>query len=553
MPASLLLKGFNRMQWTRHGLASTVFTTALFSLSLIISSAAGQEILPELPEAMPSAPAAPTGPVVIGIRLDGNKQTEESRIRSMIKSRVGREFDPELIQSDVRRLAASGLFRDVHILTDRTPQGLVVTFQLEERTRIGYIKFLGNESVRDKVLLKKSEMKLEGTLNKYVIEEARLKLLDFYHTRGHGKATVEVVEGLGPEDKGVVFMIHEGPLSRIFSTTFVGNTIASDSRLATQVKSKRGWFFIIGGQLDKSQIEQDVETLTAYYRSLGFFKANINRIIRYSDSGMWSYITFVIDEGPRYEVRNISFVGHTRFTSEQLFAQLKMEKGIYFDQKKMTADVAAISDLYGSQGYIHADVKAEPRFLETPGTLDLVYDIREGDQYRVGNINIEITGDYPHTKLATVRNRLSMQPGDIIDITKIRNDERRLKSSQLFVNDPARGVTPSITVAPPQLSEIESQVANRRSGTVRSQSPGYAGSGYAPQPEVQPVQYQQPSYPAANQPTYYGQTSRYSQPPAAPPQMVPQPSRYSQPMYREASAPAPRQYPTSVYSSMPNN
>ena len=550
------------MQWTCHRLRKAVVSTAVICLGWVISPAVGQELVPPLNDPVPITRPVPTRPLITAIKLQGNKQTDETRVRSMIKSRVGREFDAETIQSDVRRLAASGLFRDVQILTDESNAGIAVTFQMEERPRIAYIEFFGNESVRNKTLLKKSEMKMDGTLNKYVIEEARLKLEDYYHTRGHGKATVTVKEGLNPDDQGVVFMIHEGPLARVSSTSFVGNSIASSARLATQVKTKRGWFYVFQGELDKSKLEQDVETLTAYYRSLGFFKAQVNRIVEYSANGKWADVTFVIDEGPRYEVRNISFIGHTRFTEEQLASQLQMEKGEFFDQKKMSADQSAISDLYGSQGYIHADIQAEPRFLEEPGTLDLVYDIREGDQYRIGNILVEISGDMPHTKQSTILNRLSQQPGDIIDITKIRQDERRLKASQLFVNEPHRGIAPTITVAPPELSEMDTQVARRGDGTVRGQSPrGYTREQYyppaptrtyhvasQPQPPVQQTQYQQIQHqqPQANQqqpmqnqapPQYQGQ-SQYSQQPSAYPA-----SRYSRPVYQQPATPQPGMAP----------
>jgi len=451
---------------------------AVFSIEMIcctclmVSGVFAQEILPQWTESPQISTSVPTRPVVMGIQIAGNRTISETKVRSMIKSRVGREFDPEMVQSDVRRLASSGLFRDVQILKDESPQGIFVTFQLEERPRIAYIKFLGNESVGDKKLLKKSEMSLEGTLNKYTIEEARVKIQEFYRTRGHGMATVQVVEGLKPEDRGVVFMIHEGPLARIWSTEFIGNTIASDGRLKTQIKSKPGFAWVFRGTLDESQLDVDLDSLTSYYRSLGFFRAQINRIVDYSDDGQWASITFVVDEGPRYEVRNISFVGHTRFETNQLAGQTELRSGEFFDQKKMNKDISAISDLYGSQGYIHADVQAEPRFLEQPGQLDLVYDIREGDQYRVGNINIEIKSDSPHTKQAVILNRLSLQPGDIIDIRKIREDERRIKSSGLFVNQPQRGITPTIKISPPELTEAEAQLSNRPGGsTYRGQSP----------------------------------------------------------------------------------
>jgi len=460
------------MHWNCERPCVAIVSIALTMLCTYAGQSLAQEVLPEWAEAELTGPNLVARSMVSGIQITGNKQTPENKIRSMIQTRIGRKFDPESLQSDVRRLAASGLFRDVKILTDRSESGIYITFQVFERPRIAYIKFLGNESVRDKTLLKKSEMNPQGSLNKYVIEEARVKLEDFYHTRGHGKATVRVVEGLNPEDQGVVFMIHEGPLARIWDTSFVGNSIASDGRLKTQIKSKPGFAWVIGGTLDQSQVESDIDSLIAYYRSLGFFRAQVNRLIEFSEDGKWASIQFVVDEGPRYEIRNISFVGHTRFTDEQLDTQVELEPGQFFDQKKQNSDLSALTDLYGSQGYIHADIKSELRFLEEPGQLDLVYDIREGDQYRVGNIKVVIKGDSPHTKQSVILNRLTLQPGQIIDTRMIRQDERRIKSAGVFVNEPHRGVTPTIKISPPELGDLEPQLSDRGSrGTYRGQSP----------------------------------------------------------------------------------
>ena len=153
----------------------------------------------------------------------------------------------------------------------------------------------------------------------------------------------------------------------------------------------------------------------------------------------WMVVTFIIDEGPRYKIGNVSVTGNTKYTSEELLAELKLKGGEYFNQAKMTADMSALQDKYGGVGYVFADIKADPRFLEEPGTLDLVYKIKEGDRYRVGKIDVAIKGEYPHTKITTVLNRLSLKPGDIVDIREIRASERRLKASQLFENNPATG------------------------------------------------------------------------------------------------------------------
>ncbi len=62
-------------------------------------------------------------------------------------------------------------------------------------------------------------------------------------------------------------------------------------------------------------IDEDRERLIAYYRNLGYFKARISREIDYDASGQWATLTFVIDEGPRYRIRDVSVVGNKKYDS----------------------------------------------------------------------------------------------------------------------------------------------------------------------------------------------------------------------------------------------
>ena len=113
----------------------------------------------------------------------------------------------------------------------------------------------------------------------------------------------------------------------------------------------------------------------------------------------------------------------------------------------MNRDVTRLTDLYGSQGYVFAKVQAEPRFLEQPGLIDLVYNIDEGKQYRVGEINIVIDGEYGITRRQVILSRLGLRPGDLIDTRKLRDAEARLGRSRLFADG-----SPSAPGAPPRVS-----------------------------------------------------------------------------------------------------
>jgi len=428
---------------------------------------------------------------VVEVRIDGKLSMPQAEVMRHIHTRAGRAYDLEIIEEDVRRLNRTGLFVNVQTLTQQVPGGRIVVFRLIERPVLKEVLFVGNQKIKTKVLQKEIGLKAGDASDPFAVEEGRRRIEEFYHTRGFSKARVTVSEGTTPGDRRAVFLINEGRKQRVLWTSFIGNTIATDARLRTQIQSKPPIFYIFKGEIDKKQVDEDVNRLTAYYRSLGFFRARIGREIEFNAAQTWARITFVIDEGPRYRVRNVSFIGNRKFSSEELGTEITLKDGQFFNQAQMTKDVTALQEKYGGIGYIFADVQADPRFLEEPGTLDLVYDISEGDRYRVGRINVEIKGEYPHTKITTVLNRISLKPGDIVDIRKLRASERRLRHSNLFMNDPMTGAAPKIVFHPPELDEAEAEIAGRpdRRPKVRGQSVDLEPCGgwqWTPSPDSRP-------------------------------------------------------------------
>ena len=263
------------------------------------------------------------------------------------------------------------------------------------------------------------------------LETAQRKITEFYKERGYNKVQVQIREGLGRDDRGAVFVIQEGPQQRIWQVGFVGNTIVSGSRLKTQIGSKPSKIKYLTplakGYVERRKIDEDVDRLTSYYRSLGYMVARVGRVLKFDDEGRWAELTFVIDEGPRFVVRSIAFSGNQIFRDTQLRPLIDLMPGDHFDLAKMNKDAATLTDAYGSVGFIRADIKPSPRTLESVPEIDLVYDISEGDRYHVGRVNVTIAGDNPHTKTSVALSRISLQPGDVIDIRKLRDSERRLR------------------------------------------------------------------------------------------------------------------------------
>jgi len=544
------------------------------ALACAVAVAAAQEPLPPPVSTLPPVDAAAAPAAVdeanriVEVRIEGNHATEVSKLPQLV-TRAGQIFDPQAVEQDVRTLHRTRKFVDVHPKYVRVAEGVVVIFQVVERPMLRYVKYVGNKHVTTRTLRKKSEIDVGDSMDPYVVEEARRRIESYYHEKGYDAARVTTVEGSKTGDKGAVFLIDEGRSRKVAWTGFVGNTIASDARLLTQIKSKPGILWVFGGDVDRSVVDDDVEKLTAYYRSLGFFQAKVGREVQVVHEGRkdWTYLTFVINEGPRYKVRNVSFMGNSKFKTEFLERDLKLKSGEHFNQAKMDGDLNMIRDIYGGRGFVFADIKADPRFLETPGELDLVYSVAEGQRYRVGKINVRIRGENPHTRHSTVLNRLSLRPGDILDIRKLRDDERRLKSSSLFLADASKGEGPKIVFSKPE-DDGKRMAADPDRPGFRGQSPDGAESEAvidlvvdgtwndvaAPQPTAQPaVPTPAPSRPPqiADQPVWRGQSPQplapvFVQQPGVPqpaPQPVPQfypPQPAAQPFAQQpAMPPAP--------------
>ncbi|MBN1393955.1 MAG: BamA/TamA family outer membrane protein [Pirellulales bacterium] len=441
---------------------------AMFVLGWVSTAVA--QTLPEPPGQAPTGaaavdqseerPADAESEMVVDVRIAGNKSVPLEKILPHIKTRAGRPYDGELVVEDVRRLDRTGLFVDIKPNRKRVMGGWAVIFDVVERPLLQEVKFIGCKEIRKKTLQKETNLKAGDPMDAFAVEEARRKIEELYRERGYSGARATIIEGDKPDDRRAIFVINEGIKQKVGGVKFVGNEVAGDDRLKSKIKSKPPFLYLFKGELDRKELEEDVNRLTDYYRGLGFFAARISRELSYNDEKNWVTITFVIDEGPRYEIRNVSVIGNEKYSSEELMAELKLRGGEFFNRDKMTADIGSLRDKYGSVGYVFADVKADPRLLEEPGKLDLVYNIKEGEPYRVGKINIRIEGEYPHTQLATIRSRLSFNPGEIIDIREIRASEVRLQRSGLFETNPAQGQPPKIVFHPPG-EESEERVAER--------------------------------------------------------------------------------------------
>lgn len=395
---------------------------------------------------------------LVDIVIEGNKAIKKEQILKLIKSRVGRQFDPKVTKEDARTLHSTRWFFNVEPRIVHSKQGPVLVFRVLEKPLLEKITFDGNKKIKLKELkelVEQNSLKVGGGYDISQNREAVHRILAHYHEKGFRHATVELEKGNSLEDREVVFKIVEGPKVVVSKISFSGNKYFPSGVLKTQVKTKTQILWLFGGKYDPLSIPDDIQALKQYYLDLGFFDVQIKHEEHVSEDKARVNIEYVIDEGVRYKVRNISFIGNRVIPAEKLLENMKVKPGQYWAQRFISVDREKIVAQYGELGRIKASVETRPRSYEEPGYVDLVYGINEDRPYRIGRINVHINGDHPHTKENAVLTKLTFKPGELASMAKIEKSKQRLKNAQIFAGGrpgaqvgPQGGLPPAIDVKP---------------------------------------------------------------------------------------------------------
>ncbi len=139
---------------------------------------------------------------------------------------------------------------------------------------------------------------------------------------------------------------------------FIGNEAFTDDRLRRtlkKTKQKSVNFFKPSKYID-AQYQEDKKNLIEFYNKNGYRDARIMdaKLTHLNDKRIGLAVT--MEEGPQYYVRNITWVGNTKYPSPILNRILGMKKGDIYDQthieKRLTTDDDAVTSQYMDEGYL---------------------------------------------------------------------------------------------------------------------------------------------------------------------------------------------------------
>jgi outer membrane protein insertion porin family len=187
----------------------------------------------------------------------------------------------------------------------------------------------------------------------------------------------------------VVTVIENPVISRVI---FEGNKKVKDEQLATEVQSKPR------GSLSRPTVQSDTQRITEIYRRQGRYDVSVvPQIIEQPNNRV--DLVFEISEGGKTGVRSIEFVGNSAVSSYRLRDVIKTREtnilsflgsGDVYDPDRVEADRDLIRRYYLKNGY--ADVQVVAALTEYDPErrgFMVTFKIEEGQQYRVGSIDIQ--------------------------------------------------------------------------------------------------------------------------------------------------------------------
>ena len=258
-----------------------------------------------------------TNETVVDIRIVGNSTIPTSQILNQLQTRVNRPFDPALCKRDVRKLAARGWFVDVQPSYEQSPTA-VSSFSKSSSgpssatSRTSAPRFAIRSSKR-KPISKKAVRSIPMPCRRPAagLSTSTIAMATTTRRSRSWKATSQPTTALRSSSM-------KERRKKIWKVEFVGNEFIKTNRLKTKIESKPPLLMLFKGYVDREQIEADVNKLTAFYRSYGYFDAKIGREYDFDEKNKWLTLRFVIHEGLRYEVENVAFIGNKIFSSDSL-------------------------------------------------------------------------------------------------------------------------------------------------------------------------------------------------------------------------------------------
>ncbi len=383
-----------------------------------------------------------------GLRVTGVIGYEDYVLTGISGLAVGQKIEvPGTAISDaVKRYWKHGLFSDVSISADSiVGEDIYLNIHLKTRPRVSTINYNGISKKEKEDMESKLGLLKGGQITPNMIDRAKVLAKKYFDDKGYKNAEINIVQRDDNNSKNQVTLdvnIDKKKKMKVHKIYIDGNKELSDKKLKGGL-FKKGAFskihesgtlasFLKSKKYTPERWEEDKKNLIAKYNEYGYRDATIvkDSVWNVDDSHVAIYVK--VDEGKKYYIRNITWVGNTVYTTDQLSRLLNMHKGDVYNQKymnkRLSEDEDAVGNAYWNNGYLFYNL--QPTEVNIDGdSIDLEMRIFEGQQAHINRVRIN-GNDRLYENV--VRREMRTKPGDLFSKEALTRTARELASMGHF-------------------------------------------------------------------------------------------------------------------------
>ena len=392
-----------------------------------------------------------------GLTVKGVEGYEDYVLLGLSGLSVGQviEVPGSEITEAIKRYWRNGLFSKVAITADSLVGNKVyLCVHLTTRPRVSAINYNGLKKSEREDMDSKLGIIRGSQITPNMIDRAKILAKKYFDDKGYNNAEIEIIQRDDVTSKNEVILdinVDKKAKMKVRQIIFEGYDQLSDKKIKGNMFKKSafgkineaGKFrnFFKAKKYTPERYEEAKQALIDKYNELGYRDATI------LEDSVWTVdenhvnVFVKVDEGQRYYLRNITWVGNTVVTSDYLDRTLGMKKGDVYNQKQMkkrlSEDEDAVGNYYWNNGYLFYNL--EPTEVNIVGdSIDLEMRIQEGTQAHISHVRI-----YGNDRLyeEVVRRELRTKPGDLFSKDAIQRSAREIASMGFF--DPEK-VNPDI-------------------------------------------------------------------------------------------------------------
>ncbi|MEJ8607029.1 BamA/TamA family outer membrane protein [Riemerella anatipestifer] len=386
------------------------------------------------------------------IVVDGIKKYSADQVLRFTGLRKGEQIEVpgQKISEAIKKLWNSKYFSEVEVYVQSVDgQNIVLRFLLEDLKELGEVKVVGvdkkvSKSKAEKII-KDNDLKPGVKITDDLINSVKHNIAKQQIDKGFSDARVSIKNTTNPKDSNMMdwtIEVQRGKRIKIDRITFEGNENISSRKLRKkafkETKQKR---FLLGilksSKFVKEKYEEDKKNLVNYYNSLGYRDAVIVSDSIWRNKNNNYEINVKIDEGKKYYIGDINFIGNTAYSTEFLQKVLGYKKGDIYDavgfNKKVgedggKEDDSDIKSLYLNNGYLFSQVAPVEKAIKGD-SIDLEIRIKEGEKASWDRVTWSgNTTTHDHVILRSLQTR----PGNLFSKRDLRGSYFDLAGMQFF-------------------------------------------------------------------------------------------------------------------------